>query len=72
MPILGKYVRRLKSGRLEFRRAFPNRFKHYLHRQELNVTLEARRLSEVGAMERCRAANENYECLLLTASAAFA
>ena len=72
MPILGKYVRRLKSGRLEFRRAFPKRVKPFLRRHELIVTLEARCLSEAGAMGPlpCSRPNENYDRLILTATKA--
>ena len=56
MPNSHKYVRRLKSGRLEFRRAFPKRVKPFLRRHELIVTLEARCESEAGAMGRHPAA----------------
>ncbi|MCL6683458.1 hypothetical protein [Sphingomonas alba] len=67
MPITGKFVRRLKSGRLEFRRAYPSDVRHYIRRREHIVTLEARCLSEAGAIERYRSALTGYERLLLQA-----
>src|SRR4051794_24821771 len=58
------YVRRLVSGRLEYRRAFPNELRAHLGRRELIASLGAKGLAEPGAMERYNAANDDYERLV--------
>lgn len=70
MAIVWKYVRQLKTGRLEFRRAFPVWAKTYLKRHELIVSLETRSLADLGAAERYGAALAKYEHLLATAGKA--
>jgi integrase len=61
------YLRRLKSGRLEYRRAFPIELRAHLGRRELIVSLGAKSLSEFGALARYHAANEDYDRLVSTA-----
>jgi hypothetical protein len=47
-----KYVRRLTTGRLEYRRAFPKALWPHLGRRELIRSLEATEITDPGAMER--------------------
>lgn len=61
------YVRRLPSGRLEYRRSFPEPLRSQLGKRELIVSLQATSLADLGAMDRYRAANDNYERLVATA-----
>lgn len=67
-----KYVRRLKSGRLEFRRAFPSPLWGYLKKRELIVSLGARTLAERGAAERYGHALGHYQEQLESARRAIA
>ena len=57
MAVPIKYVRRLKSGRLEYRRAYPDALKKRLGAREMVRSLGTTRMAEPAAMLRYEAAN---------------
>ena len=61
MGVAVEYVRRLKSGRLEYRRAFPAPLRPFVGSRELVRSLGARSVTEPGALVRYEAANAEYE-----------
>ncbi len=61
MGVAVEYVRRLKSGRLEYRRAFPAPLRPFVGSREWVRSLGARSVTEPGALVRYEAANAEYE-----------
>ena len=61
MGVAVEYVRRLKSGRLEYRRAFPAPLRPFVGSRELIRSLSARSITEPGALICYEAANAEYE-----------
>ena len=61
MGVSVNYVRQPKTGRLDYRLPFPKEIRAYTGRSELIVSLQARALSEPGALDRYRAANDEYK-----------
>ena len=61
MGVAVEYVRRLKSGRLEYRRAFPAPFRPFIGSRELIRSLKTKSMTAPRALESYHAANADYE-----------
>jgi integrase len=67
MGICVKYVQALPSGRLQYRRAFPDELRPFIGQGEFIRSLRARSMDEPGAMDRYRSASAEYERLVAVA-----
>ena len=72
MGVAVDYVRRLSSGRLEYRRAFPQALRPFVGARELIRSLSAKSMTEPGALARYEAASVEYERTAARASKAMA
>ena len=61
MGVAVEYVRRLKSGRLEYRRAFPAPLRPFIGSRELIRSLKTKSMTAPRALESYHAANVDYE-----------
>ncbi|WP_366079919.1 DUF6538 domain-containing protein [Sphingomonas sp.] len=61
MGVAVEYVRRLKSGRLEYRRAFPAELRPFVGSRELIRSLKTKSMTAPRALESYHAANADYE-----------